>query len=177
MDPQVYVFGYRNRYRSEEGEVARGKTSPATDGDQGVTGQASMYERELLSLIGQLQHACCVVRPGRTFLRRMINLSTVAKELHHRIRLNLGFRSDLQWWATFLPSWIGVGIMRGGVARRLWGDHDVGCLRILGLWGLHIGRGVVPAAVAGFVGRRPHHGERAPTNSDGSSHVGCAVAG
>ena len=44
MDPQVYVFGYRNRYRSEEGEVARGKTSPATDGDQGVAGQASMYE-------------------------------------------------------------------------------------------------------------------------------------
>ena len=76
-------------------------------------GRRACTKRELLSLIGQLQHACCVVRPGRTFLRRMINLSTVAKELHHRIRLNLGFRSDLQWWATFLPSWNGVGIMRG----------------------------------------------------------------
>ena len=67
-------------------------------------------KRELLSLIGQLQHACCVVKPGRSFLRRMISLSTVAKELHHRIRLNVGFRSDLQWWATFLQSWNGVSV-------------------------------------------------------------------
>ena len=29
----------------------------------------SCTKRELLSLIGQLQHACCVVRPGRSFLR------------------------------------------------------------------------------------------------------------
>ena len=55
----------------------------------------STTKRELLSLIGQLQHACCIVRPGRSFLRRMISLSTVAKELHHRIRLNGGFQSDL----------------------------------------------------------------------------------
>ena len=59
-------------------------------------------KRELLSVIGQLQHACKVVRPGRTFLRRMIDLSTHAKELHHYLRLNAAFRSDLQWWATFL---------------------------------------------------------------------------
>ena len=30
-------------------------------------------KRQLLSLIGQLQHACRVVRAGRTFLRRMID--------------------------------------------------------------------------------------------------------
>ena len=71
----------------------------------------STTKRELLSLIGQLQHACCVVRPGRSFLRRMISLSTVAKELHHRIRLNKGFQSDLQWWAQFLPKWNGIGMM------------------------------------------------------------------
>ena len=53
---------------------------------------------ELLSLIGQLQHACCIVRPGRSFLRRMISLSSTVKELHYRVRLNREFRSDLQWW-------------------------------------------------------------------------------
>ncbi len=31
----------------------------------------------------------------------MIQLSTVAKKLHHRIRLNKGFRSDLEWWVLF----------------------------------------------------------------------------
>ena len=74
-------------------------------------GKRSCTKRELLSLIGLLQHACCVVRPGRSFLRRMIALTKVAKELHHRIRLNRGFRSDLQWWACFLPDWNGISMM------------------------------------------------------------------
>ena len=74
-------------------------------------GKSSCTKRELLSLIGQLQHACCVVRPGRTFLRRMISLAKMAKQLHHHIRLNRGFKSDLQWWSCFLPNWNGVSMM------------------------------------------------------------------
>ena len=92
----------------------------------------SCTKRELLSLIGQLQHACCIVKPGRSFLRRMITLSTVARELHHRIRLNKGFRSDLQWWAHFLPSWNGTGMMlavaRCGFAATITSDAS-------GSWG------------------------------------------
>ena len=68
-------------------------------------------KREVLSLIGQLEHACCVVKPGRSFLQRTITLSTVAKQLHHRVWLNKSFRSDLQWWAQFLQNWNGVGMM------------------------------------------------------------------
>ena len=71
----------------------------------------SCTKRELLSLIGQLQHACRVVRPGRTFLRRMITLSTYPKELHHHVRPNAAFRSDLQWWASFLEEWNGISMM------------------------------------------------------------------
>ena len=74
-------------------------------------GKKSCTKRELLSLIGHLQYACKVVRYGRTFLRRMINLSTAVKELHHHIRLNASFRSDLQWWASFLLIWNGVSMM------------------------------------------------------------------
>ena len=80
-------------------------------------GRKSCTKRELLSLIGQLQHACRVVRPGRTFLRRMINLSSVATELHHHIRLNIAFRSDLQWWASFLEGWNGVSLFTSVVAQ------------------------------------------------------------
>ncbi len=80
-------------------------------------GRKSCTKRRLLSLIGHLQHACRVVRPGRSFLRRMITLSTVARELHHRIRLKRGFRSDLQWWAMFLRGWNGVSMM-ASVARQ-----------------------------------------------------------
>ena len=81
----------------------------------------SCTKRDLLSLIGHLQHACKVVRYSRTFLRQMINLSTGVKELHHHIRLNASFRSDLQWWATFLPTWNGVSMM--SVPSRA--NHDV----------------------------------------------------
>ncbi len=52
-------------------------------------------KRDLLSLIGHLQHACKVVPSGRSFLRRMINTSTSVKELYHHVRLNREFRSDL----------------------------------------------------------------------------------
>ena len=62
----------------------------------------SCQKRELLSLIGQLQHACKVVKSGRTFLRRMIDLSMGARRSHHSIRLNKAFQSDLLWWDTFL---------------------------------------------------------------------------
>ena len=51
-------------------------------------GKRSCSKRELLSLIRQLKHACCEVKPGQSFLRRMIDLARFAKELHHSIRLN-----------------------------------------------------------------------------------------
>ena len=74
-------------------------------------GNRSCTKRELLSLLGILHHACKVVQPGQSFLRRMIELSKVVTELHHHIRLNTDFRSDLEWWAMFLPEWNGVGML------------------------------------------------------------------
>ncbi len=71
----------------------------------------SCTKRELLSLIGHLQHACTVVKPGRTFLRRIIDLSTRVDQLWKHIRLSLAFRADLQWWATFLDQWNGTSML------------------------------------------------------------------
>ncbi len=67
----------------------------------------SCTKRELLSLIGVLQHASMVIKPGRAFLRRMINLSKSVRNLERGIRLNVSFRSDLQWWLTFIQKWNG----------------------------------------------------------------------
>ena len=75
----------------------------AEEGNPAVERQEGVHqEGALLSLLGQLQHVCCVVKPGRSFLRRRIELAKVPKELHHRVRLNKGFRSDLCWWDHFL---------------------------------------------------------------------------
>ncbi len=47
--------------------------------------------RELESMIGTMQHACKVIAPGRSFLRRVIALFSMAKRRHHYIRLNSEF--------------------------------------------------------------------------------------
>ena len=68
-------------------------------------------KRELQSLIGSLQHAASVVRPGRSFLRRLIDLMKIAKQPGFKLRLNLSARSDILWWHTFLESWNGISII------------------------------------------------------------------
>lgn len=62
-------------------------------------------KRELLSLIGILSFFAIVVRPGRIFVRRLINLSTTVKELHHFVTLSSEAKKDIRWWYDFLPSW------------------------------------------------------------------------
>ncbi len=68
--------------------------------------------RELESLIGKLQHATKVVRPGRTFLRRMFELKGSARKGQRFIRLNASFKSDLAWWHFFMEQWNGVAMLR-----------------------------------------------------------------
>jgi hypothetical protein len=74
----------------------------------------SCTRKELESLIGHLSHAAKVVRSGRSFLRRMLDL---LHAVHHPpnsttpIRLNAGFRADLAWWREFLPLWNGVSFL------------------------------------------------------------------
>ena len=74
----------------------------------------SCTRKELESLIGLLNHACKVVRPGRSFLERMLDL------LHSvhcppnspvPLRLNQGFHADLAWWRWFLERWNGVSFL------------------------------------------------------------------
>ena len=65
------------------------------------SGRKALTKRELLSLIGHLQHASQAVHQGRSFLRRLINLSTVVKKLDGYVRLNISARSDIMWWRLF----------------------------------------------------------------------------
>ena len=74
-------------------------------------GRRKCTKRELLSLIGLLAFACKVVKSGRIFLRRLIDLASSVTSLNHFIYLNLESRADIDWWARFLPSWNGVAII------------------------------------------------------------------
>jgi hypothetical protein len=63
----------------------------------------------------------------RSFLRRLIDLSTQANRMDHFVRLNKEARSDLEWWYQFCEEWNRVAMMQGPNLR---------CLRGVGLRGI-----------------------------------------
>ena len=64
-------------------------------------------KRELLSLIGRLQHCCQAITLGRPFLRRLIDRAYSVTELHHYVRLSPWEREDIAWWHTLFEKWNG----------------------------------------------------------------------
>jgi hypothetical protein len=109
--------------------------------------------------MGQLQHACRIVRAGRTFLRGMIDLSMVPRELDHWVRLNRGFQSDLHWWDVFLEQWNRVGMCSGVVQKP---PSDTITSDALGggvAWRSQRGGEVVPILLALGVGASQHYSQ------------------
>ena len=88
---------------------------------------------KLESLLGHLNHACSVVRPGRSLIGKLISLLTEAKRKHRNIsRINSEARSDVRWWHMFIESWNGIPILRQQALAHpdyeLWSDAS-------GSWG------------------------------------------
>ena len=102
-------------------------------------GRRASTKRELLQLIGNLGHAASIVKPGRIFLRRLIDLSTMPKELHHYVRLNRDARSDIRWWFTFITKWNGhrllaaVGRLLPSVSVQSDASGSWGCGAVFGM--------------------------------------------
>ena len=57
--------------------------------------------KEVQSLNGLLNFACSVIRPGRAFLRRLIDLTVGVRLPNHCIRLNREVKEDLTTWLFF----------------------------------------------------------------------------
>ena len=87
----------------------------------------SATKREILSLVGILQHAAKVVRPGTC-------LSAACMLWQRRYRnwtiLNKEFQSDLHWWNTFLGHWNSVSFFQPKVAPDIVIQTDAS-----GSWG------------------------------------------
>ena len=69
-------------------------------------------KRELLSLIGSLSFAAKVVKPGRTFMRRLIDLSSIPIELSDIVTLSDDALEDVKWWSEFASEWNGVAFFQ-----------------------------------------------------------------
>lgn len=62
-------------------------------------------KRELLSLIGKLVFLARVIKPGRTFLRRLFDMSSSVSSLHHKVTLTLGAMEDIRWLCYVSVHW------------------------------------------------------------------------
>ena len=58
-------------------------------------------------MIGLLNFACAVVKPGRAFLRRIIDLTLGLKRPTHRRWLTKEARTDLKAWSLFIENFNG----------------------------------------------------------------------
>lgn len=72
--------------------------------------------RELQSLIGLLNFACCVVQPGRTFLRRLIDRTKGIQQPHFHIRMNKESRLDIAAWLIFIEHFNGKTML----LKQIW---------------------------------------------------------
>ena len=74
--------------------------------------RVSSTKREILSLVGTLQHATKVVWPGRTFISRMYSTAAKLKKNAFLLKTQYGLPVRLVWWHIFLQSWNGYSILR-----------------------------------------------------------------
>lgn len=67
---------------------------------------------QILSLVGLLQHAAKVVRPGRVFVRQTYRVTAHVRDIDHYTQLNKEYKSDLYWWHTFAG---GIPLLAAGM--------------------------------------------------------------
>ena len=71
-------------------------------------GRDRATKRQLQRLCGTLAHCSKVVRGGRTFSRRIIDLLCALPDGNPRISLSNEFKLDLQWWTDFAETFNGT---------------------------------------------------------------------
>ena len=94
------------------------------------SGRKSAGRGELELLIGTLQHACKVMKLGRSPLRRMIDLLWVPRHPHHFVCLNQEFCADLQSWLAFTEQWNGVAVNQADSHFQFEVPRDIGALEM-----------------------------------------------
>ena len=75
-------------------------------GEYYVVPKRVSYKR-LQALAGKLNWASSVVRGGRTYLRRILDLMKPVKHSRHKVKVTQDMRQDLLWWSKFLRTFNG----------------------------------------------------------------------
>ena len=86
------------------------------------TGRRKATKRQLQRLCGILAHCAQLVRGGRTFSRRIIELLSKFSPSRRYISLTLSFQMDLDWWKVFSGTFNGQARI---VDTSMWGTASI----------------------------------------------------
>ena len=73
-----------------------------------ITLSADTCSKRDLCLLGHLNFAARVIIPGRTFMAKLICMSTTVKHMWQVVHLNTVCREDIAMWQTLLTQYNGV---------------------------------------------------------------------
>ena len=92
--------------------------------------------RTLEKLLGFLSFCTRVLPLGRPFLRDLFTFLSRLSHLHPNAisRLNSAASRELQWWATFLPSWSGIHLIRAAPRDSVHLHTDASGVKGIGGW-------------------------------------------
>ena len=116
----------------------------------------TVSKKQILPLVGQLQHATKTIRPSRTFVARMNSISPKLRELTFSTSLTKGFKSDAYWWHILLQSRNWLNLLDQTRAGRSMGLlYTDRCL-----WWRDVQRSLVPMALVNWVEHRREHSQK-----------------
>ena len=79
--------------------------------------------RQLQQLAGKLSWASHIVKGGRIYLQRVLDLMRPLKHPHHKVRLTSDFFEDIKWWLNLLQVCnVTYFIKPDGQAREVFTD-------------------------------------------------------
>ena len=68
--------------------------------------------KQLQAIAGKLNWASMVVRGGRSYLRRLLDVMKPLKSNRHKVQASKGMKEDLRWWKDFLEVFNGKRVVR-----------------------------------------------------------------
>ena len=74
-------------------------------------GKRRASKRQLQELLGHLNHAAAVVRPGKSFPRYIIEAMKFPRLPSQFTHIDTQCRADILWWSIFVSSWNGVSLL------------------------------------------------------------------
>ena len=107
---KIIIYGIEIDSVAMESRLPTEKLQKIRDKLNEVVRRKKVTLKTLQSLIGLLNFACCVICPGRAFLRRLIDLTCGVRCPNFYVRLNSEARADMQAWLTIISSFSGKSV-------------------------------------------------------------------